>query len=89
MLADYMCKACGHVQEEYLKYTELNNFKFECKECGFEDGERQLSAPRLVGIGSVDDQCFLGGGLTKFDTLNGRPKKKKVISNQFRNTTPE
>lgn len=89
MLYDYKCKKCSYVQEEYHKHTELNTFKFECKECGFTDGERLLSSPKLVSIGSIDNNVFLGGNLTKLDTLNGKPKKQKLVSNQFRNTTPE
>jgi putative FmdB family regulatory protein len=89
MIYDYRCKACDNVQEEMHKHTELNTFKFTCAVCGFDDGERLLSAPKYVGIGSIDSTVFLGGNLTKFDTLNGKPRKKKVISNQYRNNTPE
>ncbi len=89
MLYDYKCHACGSVQEEYHKHTELNTFQFTCKDCGFTGGERLLSAPKLVSIGAIDNNIFLGGNLTKMDTLNGKPKKQKVISNQYRNTTPE
>lgn len=90
MLYDYQCHACGHVQEELHSHTELNTFQFTCKACGFTGGHRLLTAPKLVSIGSIDNNVFLGGNLTKFDTLNGKPKNKgKVISNQYRNTTPE
>jgi putative FmdB family regulatory protein len=89
MLYDYQCHACGNIQEEYHKHTELNTFQFKCNACGFEGGERLLSAPKLVSIGSIDNNVFLGGNLTKMDTLNGKRKSKKVISNQYRNTTPE
>lgn len=79
MIYDYQCHACGHIQEEYHKHTELNTFKFVCKECGFEGGLRLISAPKHVGIGSIDNNIFLGGNLTKFDTLNGKPKHQKKI----------
>jgi putative FmdB family regulatory protein len=79
MLYDYQCHACGNIQEEYHKHTELNTFKFVCKECGYEAGMRMASAPKIVSIGSIDNNVFLGGTLTKMDTLNGKPKNQKKI----------
>ena len=79
MLYDYKCHACGNVQEEYHKAAELNTFQFTCSECGFTGGERLISPPKYVGIGSIDNSVFLGGNLTKFDTLNGKPKKQEKI----------
>ncbi|BBL57017.1 FmdB family zinc ribbon protein [Methylomonas koyamae] len=79
MIYEYKCHACGHVQEELHKHTELNTFQFKCDACGFGAGERLISAPRLVSVGSVDSNVFLGGNLTKFDTLNGKPKRQQKI----------
>lgn len=89
MLYDYKCHACGNIQEEFHKHTELNTYTFVCNECGFTGGSRMLSAPKVIAMGSIDNSAFLGGTLTKLDTKNGRKKKQKLISNQFRNTTPE
>lgn len=90
MLVDYKCHYCGHIQEELVKYSQLNDFKFKCEKCGGDAGERQLSMPAVLQPNGKEGNLFKGGLITSMDTLNGRPKKsKKKISNQYRNTTPE
>jgi putative FmdB family regulatory protein len=88
MLADYKCNDCGNVQEELVKYSKIDSFQFHCNSCGSTEGQRQLSVPAVISMGEAAS-LFKGGLMTSMDTLNGRPKKKKLISNQFRNTTPE
>lgn len=87
-LYDYKCHFCGNVEEVLHSVADLNTYQFHCTKCGGTGGEKQISKPAIV-YQSPDNSMFLGGNLTKLDTINGRRKKQKVISNQFRNTTPE
>lgn len=86
---EYKCHQCGNLQDELHKVTEMNTFQFECKECGCTGGERQISPPAMV-YNNADNGVFLGGNLTKMDTLNGRVKKtKKVYAGSPKDSTPK
>lgn len=87
-LYNFKCNNCGHVQEELLKRYDSTKIIF-CDECGDADMSKMLSYPSHIDFGP--SSTFLGGNVTKFDTLNGRLKssEQKKIYNTYRRTTPE
>lgn len=86
---EYRCHQCNNIEEVIHKVADLNTFQFECSKCGCTGGERQISRPAIV-YQSPDNSLFLGGSLTKMDTLNGKTKnKKKVYSGSPSDSTPK
>jgi len=77
MLYDYKCHTCGEIQEVFVKAADRNDYQFVCKSCGGTGGERQISMPGFVTAKSEAERLFKGGGLTSFDTLDGKPRKRK------------
>jgi putative FmdB family regulatory protein len=72
-LYDYKCQTCGSIHEHYTKSLDTAPTVLECDACPDGIMLRQLSRPAIV-YNSPDNSVFLGGNLTKMDTLNGRRK---------------
>lgn len=74
MLHDYKCKNCNHIQEEYVRQSSI--FVYKCNECGHDEGDKVFSSPAKIGLPDDPSTFFLGGAITKMDTLNGRLRTK-------------
>lgn len=74
-LYDYKCQTCGSIQEHYTKSLDTAPAVLDCAECLDGLALKQLSKPAIV-YNSPDNSVFLGGNLTKMDTLNGVRKCK-------------